>query len=87
MRRCSSGGNWRRPCGGCVDPEGSPEARTRDDTDSVVDPANLDWNLLLADLRKLSTIVENKEEENTAYEKAAAPTVRQKQPVSNHSRL
>jgi transcription elongation factor Elf1 len=54
---------------------------------NMVDPANLDWNLLIADLRKLSTIVENKEEENTAYEKAAAPTVRQKRPVSNHSRL
>jgi hypothetical protein len=52
----------------------------------MVDAANLDWNLLLADLRKLSAIVEN-EEENTAYEKPAAPTVRQKQPVSNHSRL
>lgn len=53
----------------------------------VVDPANLDWNLLLADLRKLSAIVENEEGENTAYEKPAAPTVRQKQPESNHSRL
>ena len=53
----------------------------------VVDPANLDWNLLLADLRKLSAIVENEEEENTVYEKPAAPTVRQKQPASNHSRL
>jgi len=53
----------------------------------MVDPANLDWNLLLADLRKLSAIVENEEEENTAYEKPAAPAVRQKQPVSNHSRL
>jgi hypothetical protein len=53
----------------------------------VVDPANLDWNLLLADLRKLSAIVENEEEENTAYEKPAAPAVRQKQPVSNNSRL
>jgi hypothetical protein len=52
----------------------------------MVDPANLDWNLLLADLRKLSAIVENEEEENTVYEKPAA-TVRQKQPVSNHSRL
>src|SRR5450830_949671 len=27
-----------------------------------VDPANLDWNLLLADLRKLSAIVENEGE-------------------------
>jgi hypothetical protein len=53
----------------------------------VVDPANLDWNLPLADLRKLSAIVENEEEENTAYEKPAAPTVRQKQPVRSHSRL
>ncbi len=53
----------------------------------MVDPASLDWNLLLADLRKLSVIVENEEEENTADEKPAAPTVRQKQPVSNHSRL
>jgi hypothetical protein len=54
---------------------------------TMVDPANLDWNLLLADLRKLSTIVGNEEEENTAYEKPAAPTARQTQPVSNHSRL
>jgi hypothetical protein len=53
----------------------------------MVDPANLDWNLLLADLKKLSAVVENEEEENTAYEKPAAPTVRRKQPVSNHSRL
>jgi hypothetical protein len=53
----------------------------------MVDPANLDWNLLLADLRNLSTIVENEEEENTAYEKPAAPTARQTQPVSNHSTL
>jgi hypothetical protein len=53
----------------------------------VVDPANLDWNLPLADVRKLSAIVENEEEENIAYEKPAAPTMRQKQPVSNHSRL
>jgi hypothetical protein len=53
----------------------------------MVDPANLDWNLLLGDLRKLSAIVENEEEENTAYGKPAAPTVRQKQPMSNHSRL
>jgi hypothetical protein len=56
-------------------------------SETVVDPVNLDRNLLLADLRKLSAIVENEEEENTAYEKPAAPTVRQKQPVSNHSRL
>jgi hypothetical protein len=53
----------------------------------MVDPANLDWNLLLADLRRLSAIAENEEEENTAYEKPAAPTVRQKQLLSNHSRL
>ncbi|MCE5193525.1 hypothetical protein LLF88_06300 [bacterium] len=53
----------------------------------MVDPATLDWNLLLADLKKLSVIVENEEEENTTDEKPAAPTVRQKQPLSNHSRL
>jgi hypothetical protein len=33
---------------------------------TVVGPANLERNLLLADLRKLSAIVENEEEENTA---------------------
>jgi len=53
----------------------------------MVDPATLDWNLLLADLRKLSAIVENEEEESTGYGKSAAPTVRQKQTLSNHSRL
>lgn len=61
----------------------SPRAARQD----MVDPANSDWNLLLVDLRKLSAIVENEEEENTAYERPAAPTVRQKQPESNHPRL
>jgi len=34
----------------------------RPENATVVDPANLDWNLLLADLRKLSAIVENEGE-------------------------
>jgi len=45
----------------------------------VVDPANLDWNLLLADLRKLSVMAENRLEESSDNENPAASISRQKQ--------
>jgi hypothetical protein len=45
----------------------------------MVDEADLDWNLLLADLRKLSVMAENRLEESSDNENPAASISRQKQ--------
>jgi hypothetical protein len=53
----------------------------------MVGQADLDWNLLLGDLSKLSVIVENHEEEISGREEPAAPILRQKHVGSNRRTL